>query len=208
MDKEYWKKYYKHQGAPLESSLFAQFVLDNHLRGEHSLIELGCGNGRDSIFFASHGIDVLAVDQCDEEINLLAEKNNISNLKFCNKDFTRLEKLGEFDYVYSRFTLHSVTDKEEDAVINWSYDNLKKGGKILIEARGKKNELYKLGEPVPNQPDAFILDNHYRRFIDINKLSEKLKSKGFEIITKEESSGFAPFKDTDYQFIRVIAAKK
>lgn len=209
MDKEYWKEYYKHQGAQqLEPSLFARFVLDNYLRGEHSLVELGCGNGRDSIFFASHGLNVIAIDQCDEEINLLTKKNNLPNLKFFSKDFTRLGRLEDFNHVYSRFTLHSITEKKENAVIDWAYKNLKEDGQILIEARGKKNELYKIGESVPNQPDAFILDNHYRRFIDIERLSEKLKNKGFDIVKAEERPGFAPFGDTNYTFIRVVASKK
>jgi cyclopropane fatty-acyl-phospholipid synthase-like methyltransferase len=211
MDKEYWKKYYKHEGAPLESSLFAQFVLDNHLRGEDSLIELGCGNGRDSIFFASHGINVVAVDQCEEEIKILIEKNSLSTLNFISADFTKLKELETFNYVYSRFTLHSISEKEEDRVINWAYKNLKLGGKILIEARGKKNEFYKLGESVPGEPDAYIYENHYRRFIDIDKLISKLESVGFKIVAAEEKSGFAPsnkLNQADQKFIRVIASKK
>ncbi len=211
MDKEYWEKYYKHQGAPLESSPFAQFVLDNHLRSEHSLIELGCGNGRDSIFFASHGINVVAIDQCEEEIKILIEKNDLSTLNFISADFTKLKKLETFDHVYSRFTLHSISEKEEDEVIKWAYKNLKEGGKILIEARGKKNEFYKLGEPVKGETDSYIYEGHYRRFIDIDKLVAKLKSIGFEIVMAEEKSGFAPSNkanQANQKFIRVIATKK
>lgn len=207
MDKKYWKSYYEKQNAPLKASLFAQFVLGNYVKEGSSLIELGCGNGRDSFLFSDHNIDVMAVDQCENEISLLIEKNKFSNLKFICGDFTKLNGLGFFGNVYSRFTLHSITEQEEDDVIKWAYEHINSGGHFLIEARGKKNELYKLGDPVEGQPDAYIYEGHYRRFIDIDKLCDKLIGAGFSISMKEEKSGFAPFGDTDYVFMRVVAKK-
>ena len=208
MDKKYWKNYYKIKNAPLQASLFAQFVLENYIKEKNSLLELGCGNVRDSFLFIYHVVDVLAVDQCENEISVLAEKNNIPNLKFMCADFTKLGEIGFFDNVYSRFTLHSITEKEEDDVIKWTYEHIENNGKLLIETRGKKNEIYKLGDPVHGEPDAYIYEGHFRRFIDIDRLHKKLIKAGFEVVFKEEKSGFAPFGDTDYTFIRVIAVKK
>lgn len=208
MDKNYWKNYYEKQNAPLKASLFAEFVVENFLKENDSLIELGCGNGRDCTFFAHHNINVEAIDQCENEIAVLSEKNNFQNLKFTTADFTKLGKMELVDYVYSRFTLHSIKDKEETDVIKWSYEHIKNNGKLLIEARGKKNELYKLGEKVQSEQDAYIYENHYRRFIDIDILCKKLEDVGFKIILAEEKSGFAPFNDTDYIFLRVVASKE
>jgi len=208
MDKNYWKNYYEKQNAPLKASLFAEFVIENYLKENSSLLELGCGNGRDSVFFAHHGINVVAVDQCDNEIKVLTEKNGLQNLKFEADDFTKLGKRDLVDYVYSRFTLHSIKDEEETDVVKWSYEHIKNNGKLLIEARGKKNELYKLGEQVDGEPDAYIYESHYRRFIDIDILCKKLEDVGFKIILAEEKSGFAPFNDTDYIFLRVVASKE
>lgn len=208
MDKQYWENYYSTTGAPQASSLFAQFVFDKHLKPGETLIELGCGNGRDSTFFAHRGLDVMAVDQCQDEIVLLEKNNSLQNLKFLNKDFTKLEALGPLDHIYSRFTLHSISAEDENNVIAWAHQNLKPGGKLLVEARGKQNELYQLGQPVEGEPDAYIYDNHYRRFVDLDGLCEKLTATGFNLISAEEDSGFAPFGETDYKFIRVVAEKK
>lgn len=207
MDKKYWKNYYEKQNAPAQASLFAQFVYKKYAKEGGSLVELGCGNGRDSVFFACNGINVVAIDQCENEISVLAEKNKFPNLKFVCDDFTKLKGVGSFDSVYSRFTLHSITNKEENDTIKWAYEHMEQNGKLLIEARGKKNELYKLGTPVEGEPDAYIYEGHSRRFVDIEELCKKLTLIGFSIIFAEEKAGFAPFGDTDYSFVRVIASK-
>lgn len=207
MEKEYWENFYKSQKDEHKPSLFAEFVLQNFIPAKSSIIELGCGNGRDSIFFAKNHHTVLAVDQCEDEIKLLAHKNDLENLKFDSSDFTRLNDVGEFDIIYSRFTLHSVNDNEEKKVIEWACKNIKEGGLFLIEARGRKNELYGKGEAVPGEEHAFTYEGHYRRFIDIEELKRRLQKKGFEIQFSKEETGFAPFNGTDECFMRVVATK-
>lgn len=206
MDKKYWKDFYKTKKVSSDASLFAKFVKGAYVEKEHSLIELGCGNGRDCVFLAKDGVEVLAVDQCESEIADLRLKYNLPNLKFECADFTKLKDTHSFDIIYSRFTLHSIKEEEEDDVIAWSYKHLHNGGKFLIEARSTKNELYMKGEPVPGEENAYIYDNHYRRFIDTDKLREKLKRAGFEIILDEEENGFGG--ETNQRFFRMIAVKK
>ena len=50
-DTEYWNKYYEKNSAPVEPSLFAKYVAEELQPGK-TLLELGCGNGRDSLFFS------------------------------------------------------------------------------------------------------------------------------------------------------------
>lgn len=208
MDKKYWENYYKAASSEQEPSLFAQFIFSNYLKPGDSLLELGCGNGRDSNYFAQNGIDVVAVDQCDEEIQELQNKKALENLTFKTGDFTKLNENKKFNKIYSRFTLHSISESDEDSVILWSYNNLLQNGYLSIEARGHKNELYRLGEKVSGEEHAYIYNNHYRRFVDLDTLVSKLKNVGFEVLLSNEQSGFAPYQDTDYTFFRVVALKK
>lgn len=207
MDKKYWEKYYKTKKVTESPSPFAMFVLEKYITKNSSLIELGCGNGRDSIFFAKNKISVKAIDQCENEICTLNQKNTLSNLHFICADFTKLGATEYFDNIYSRFTLHSISEPEESRVFKWAFQQLNPNGILSIETRGKKNELYKLGKQVEGERDAYIYEDHYRRFVDIEKLTDKLIKMGFKIIYAEEKSGFAPFNDTDFKFIRVIAKK-
>lgn len=203
----YWEGIYKGGTIPESPSLFAQFVLDNYLSEGDSIIELGCGNGRDACFFARNKIGVIAVDQCDEEIEKLSRDNDdIRNLSFKSGDFTNLDDYHEkFDAVYSRFTLHSVGANDQQRTLEWAKRNLKTGGRLCIETRGMKNELYQQGTAVAGEPDAFILNEHYRRFVDFSSFVENIEKTGFTISESHEDTGFAPFEDTDYHFIRVVA---
>jgi cyclopropane fatty-acyl-phospholipid synthase-like methyltransferase len=69
IDKVYWEKFYKQQNKDLKPSLFAKYVYDTYAKSGQTLIELGCGNGRDAIYFANKGLHVNAIDQCSDEIN-------------------------------------------------------------------------------------------------------------------------------------------
>lgn len=208
-DKNYWEYYYAQQNSERLPSLFAQYVYtltDN--RKDLKIIELGCGNGRDSVFFAQNGLCVEAVDQCDTEIAYLqSEYKNIPNLKFKCNDFSSLDNLNTYDIVYSRFTLHSVSEAQEMKTLEWAFNNLVHSGMLCVEVRGTKNEICGLGTPVEDEKNAFIYDNHYRRFIDFDTFCHQLSRLGFTITYAEEKKGFAPFKGTDETFIRVIAKK-
>lgn len=209
MDKNYWSAYYLKQREERLPSLFSQDLIKNYLNDKDiTLIELGCGNGRDSIYFSQHGLNVVAIDQVEEEINFLGRKFGVvDNLEFISGDFTQLDKDRKYNVVYSRFTLHSINSMQQDRVLKWSYSQLEKNGLLCIEVRGKKNEIYRKGEKVDGEEDAFVYENHYRRFLDFNDLCDELKEIGFSLIYCEEKKDFAPFKGTNETFIRVIAKK-
>ena len=204
MDKQYWDEYYKNKDSVhTEPSLFAHYIYNNYLDTNSNIIDIGCGTGRDAIFFANNKINVLAVDQC----NYLANISENKKFKFLCADFTKLDHLGFFDGIYSRFSLHAITDKEEDSLLNWMQNSLKIGGKIYIEARSTKNELFKKGIPVKNIKNCYILNNHKRRFIDSKDFCTKLKSFNLNIVECIESNNFAPNKDENQIFMRIVAEK-
>ena len=193
MDKEYWKTIYKQQNEEPKPSLFAEYVANSLGVEGKTLIELGCGNGRDAIYFANRNAIVTAVDQCENIIEMLQNKfMKLGNLHFICDDFTNLNITESFDVVYSRFTLHSVSSKQETLVLNWAEQHLNSGGHFCIEVRGQKNEIYKVGTPVIGEPDAFVLNDHYRRFINFDDFCIKLQQLGFIINYAAEQKGFAP----------------
>ena len=85
----YWEDYYKNNQDPGEESPFARFVLP-FLNKADSLYELGCGNGRDSIFFEKFGLNIVAFDQCKNEVDYLNGHYKTENLSFEEADFTNL----------------------------------------------------------------------------------------------------------------------
>ena len=69
----YWTEYYKKHKESFEPSFFSTSITKFLNEGD-SLIDLGCGNGRDSIYFGEKNIFTLGVDLVSEEIEYL---NNI-----------------------------------------------------------------------------------------------------------------------------------
>lgn len=209
MDRNYWQNYYQAHLSIKEQqqSNFASFCVERFFKSGANLIELGCGNGRDSIYFAKNGIKTLGIDQCENVIDFLNKNHGSDNLSFKSGDFTALPNAREltneekFDIIYSRFTLHSINAKQQENLFAWIRANLKESGILAIECRGYKNSLYRLGVMV--ETDAFIYENHYRRFVNFEKLCEIL-GEDYEILFAKEDRGFAPFNGEDDYFVRVI----
>lgn len=208
-DKKYWDEYYATHSKPNDASTFAEYVIDRLDAGK-TLIELGCGNGRDSLFFSKNGINVIAVDQVDAEIDFLNENYSSDNITFVCDDFTNLAESDEdlinstdFDYIYSRFTFHSINEAKEDRTLSWISDNLE-GGLFLLEARSLNDPMFKKGDTLS---DSENFTDHYRRYMDLDKFTGKLESLGFEILFKIEDKDLAPYKDDNPYVIRIIARK-
>lgn len=208
-DKNYWAEYYSNNSKPTAASTFAEFVLDKLDEGK-KLIELGCGNGRDSVFFSKNNINVTGVDQVDCEIDYLNRNYGGDNLRFVCGDFTNLAETSDeqirntkFDYIYSRFTFHSINEAKEDRTLDWIASHLD-GGLFLLEARSLNDPMFKKGEAL-SETENFT--THYRRYMDLDKFIAKLENLGFEVLFKIEDKDLAVYKDDNPYVIRIIAQK-
>jgi tellurite methyltransferase len=140
--KEYWKYY---RDAPTEPSSFAYFCR-GFMKPGNVIIDLGCGNGRDTLYFRSEGMKVTPIDYAEQDIE-----------DFVRIDFDDLIFLPQVDYVYCRFLFHAIPEYMEDMILRMSC-----GSGLMIEARSDKG--------VP--PD----DGHYRRLINAKKLVDRLEN--------------------------------
>ncbi len=208
-DKDYWIEYYERNLNNLKNnppSPFAKYLVENkYLEKPKKIIELGCGNGRDSIYFSKNNSLVTAVDQCENTTKLLNECKNIDSFP---ADFTNLSAFPDlisFDIVYSRFTIHSIDENGEDRTLNWAYDSLVNGGLLCIEARTTKDPLCGKGEYKGDY--IWFFNNHHRRFVDAKRLKKKIESIGFNIKYFLESNGLAKYKNEDPIVLRLIAQK-
>ena len=204
-DKRYWDSYYNSGVLSAAPSRFAQSITD-YLEEEKTIVDLGCGNGRDSLFFAEKGLKVIGIDGSEAAINKL-QKNDRTNIEFICDDFTNSPQIysRKYDYFYSRFSIHAIREEQQHGLLRNIYRCLNSNGKLFIEVRGIYDTLY--GKGVEVERNAFIYNNHYRRFIVKQELLDELIEIGFKIVYEEERSGFAPFKEQDPIIIRVIAYK-
>ena len=201
----YWNQYYKNRVCSEEPSPFAQYVATLVEPGRR-MVELGCGNGRDAVFFAAQGLDITALDMSQEAVSQL-QGRGIANAEFLCGDFVNsdVHQPKSYDYAYSRFTIHSINRNQEQVLLNNLYRGLRPGGQLFIEVRGVNDPLFGKGRQV--ERNAYFYDNHYRRFIVLDELVASLEQRGFRVEYAQERTGFAPYGNDDPPVIRVVAAK-
>lgn len=202
---DHWSGFYRKHAAVTLPSPFAQDCLGK-LKPSQRLLEIGCGNGRDAAFFAAQGFQVTAIDKSQAAIDAGLERNDRGIEYICCDVVDVAGRVsGKFGVVYSRFSLHAMTRTEEERAIAAAYDLLSPGGTFCIECRSINDPLARAGDVL--SPDERIA-GHYRRFIVLAELLDKLNKQGFEILEQVESNGLAVFGDEDPVVIRVLAAKR
>ncbi len=209
-DSAYWNDIYDTGLVPSAPSTFAALMLERGFVSYNKpLVDIGCGNGRDSFFFAGHGIRVVAVDSAATTIKKMQTHSPQQLTCVCN-DFTRLPTpLRDdvyFGTVFSRFSLHSVPHVDASRFLRWAYANLVEGGRLLIEARSVNDPLCGRGEAVRGEADAFVT-THYRRFIRKDELEQELLHLGFDIEDSTESDNLSVVDNDNPVLIRVVALK-
>jgi 2-polyprenyl-3-methyl-5-hydroxy-6-metoxy-1,4-benzoquinol methylase len=202
MSINFWNGYYNLHKTPFENSLFSEFVI-NKLKINKKIIDIGCGNGRDSIFFNNKGFETLGIDFSDKTIKNLKQYSNV-NLKFQKIDIKNINKKLEnesFDYAYCRFLLHSLDKDTEQILFEWMFKNIKDS--IFIETR--------IDEDLKNEAKQ----NHFRRNINPEELIEVIYNSDFNITYSEISDKFSPYNSSydvkditkDPTLLRIVAVK-
>lgn len=178
MDKKHWDKFYKRKFVNNPSS-FARFILP-FMKKDDCVLELGCGNGRDTHFFHQMGLFAFGIDESFQD-------SIIAKMDF--KDYIKEAKSPK--YVYTRFFWHAITRQEQLKILNWVSDY------IFIEAR-----------TIQDSKDKKVFGQHYRNYLNVPQLVKDLKNRGFEIEWLKEGRGLSPFKKEDPHLVRIIARKR
>ena len=101
--------------------------------------------------------------------------------------------------------MHSISEiQQEESLIN-AYKSLNDNGVLFIEVRSIKDNIFGMGVEV--ERNAYIYNDHYRRFIVKEEILDKLIEIGFKIKFADENNGYAKYKNDDPVVIRVIAEK-
>lgn len=202
---EHWGSYYSKASVPAQPSPFAREVADK-VSASARLLEIGCGNGRDSVYFDSLGHSVVAVDASDAAIERCKQTHAATGAEFHHGTLPEVApKLHpDFDIAYSRFVLHAMPVSEEVELLECAFALLKDGGELHVECRSINDPMARMGEVI--SPTERI-HGHYRRFIVQDELVERLKHAGFEVRDLIESDGLAVHGDENPVVIRVVAVK-
>ena len=201
---KHWGNYYSKNVVPNKPSSFAKDVL-KHMKKEKYILEIGCGNGRDSRFFASNGFRVDAIDRSKDAINLCRSTSDSINYKVVDIGTnTKFIASNRYDYIYCRFVIHAMPLEEEIELIKNTFKALKKGGMLFIECRSINDPLSRKGDIISSNERSY---GHYRRFIVLEELQDNLIKHGYKIKSILEENNVSKHGDDNPVVIRCLTYK-
>ena len=160
----------------------SQIVLDTiqkySIKKDDKILDLGSGEGRDSIFLLKNGYNVLGVDCSGEAVKTC---NTLSkNYKFKVVDLVKddLDKSEKFDFIYSIAVLHMLCeDEDRKAFFKFLKSHLNKNRKALICVLGDGKTEF-----VSDYQNAFMEKDRFHKQSNQNI---KVASTSLKIVTKE-----------------------
>jgi len=180
----YWSTFYKNFNETTPSD-FASFIIkyfNEYARKPLHILDVGCGNGRDSYYLSKYqpvtGIDISNIPS-----------NTNPQLRFIQGDMLEIDK-NPYDVIYSRFTFHSITNEQQENLIQ----SIEPNTFLCIETRSITDK---------DQHRTFG-DTHYRNLTDMDYLVELLQKYHFTILYSIESKDLAVYKDENPTCIRII----
>ena len=206
----YWDTFYR----TWEFSVPSQFasLVATELQVPHVLLEIGCGNGRDAVFFARLGHTVLALDQSQEVVGRNSTREQqaaIGKLLFqsaCAGErgvaAGAVEQLKQLESgapicVYARFFFHAIDEAREAIILEELGQGLPSGSRCYFEFRSSRDA---------DTPKVFG-SSHYRRYIDLDEFIGRCSAVGLRTRYSVVGQGMAKFREEDPWVIRVILEK-
>lgn len=216
INKQYWEDFYKDRVDLTESSTFSDFILKKREQNIKNviLIDLGCGTGKDTFYFAKNGFDVIGIDGSEEVIkinnDIMKKHFDTNNIYFACVDLSDVNEvqklMAKFNDIsisqekeilfYTRFFLHAITEETENLIFQSILANIQIPCEIVAEFRTKEDE----------ELDK-VFDDHYRRYIDTDLLITKLIKLGFSIQEFSKGKGFSIYKNENPFLARIILKK-
>ncbi|KQP77359.1 hypothetical protein ASF37_12510, partial [Aeromicrobium sp. Leaf289] len=173
-----------------------------------TILELGCGDGRDAFTFAQSGRNVTGLDRSHigvDHAGRKAERAGIADrLRFRTCDVsdtaalaTEITSAREDDkplLTYMRFFLHSITAEVQAGLLNTVAEHARPGDHLAVEFRTDKDEA-----------NAKVHGGHYRRYQSAAAFRDQITALGYTVIDETEGTGLSPYGDEDPELYRAIA---
>lgn len=208
---DYWNQLYSKDDffgtGPTKLAIFAQSLI--HEKQNHSILELGCGQGRDSLFFSQIGHNVEAIDVSSNAIEFVNKTKNllgINNLNASVSDISQPFKFDpdSFDLVYSNLALQFF-DMDQMKLIFQNISNvLKPKSKFLFSTKKEGDKYHNFGKKIND--NIFENEGIIRYFFSSDQLKQLL-SPYFNIL-EFESDKHTNLDSTVSVWWKILVEKK
>lgn len=208
--KVYWANFYSRTRYTAGSTFFS--FVDARPDTPTTIIDIGCGDGRDACAFGDAGRTVLGLDQSPVGIANAGERaaalGVADRVRFRVCDVADVDDLGRaMDEVeqqapgpvlfYLRFFLHAIPEDVQAGLMKAIATHARSGDLFAAEFRTDKDRA-----------NAKVHTRHYRRFQDASVFRTALQDEhGFEVLHFEEGTGLSPYQEEDPVLCRVVARR-
>jgi|SRR5690606_28909140 len=153
-----------------------------------NLLDLGCGQGRDSIALARIGYSVTGIDNSKVGIEQMSQTGQVENLNLVGRvdDIYAFDRFDEFDIILLDSMFHfTKKDKEKEiGLIKKIISGLRNGSLIVVCIQDTGNKVQILNKA-----------------IDFKKSQKRIVDKAFRYAFEDSESGHK--SETDYRMIIV-----
>lgn len=207
MHHEYWNEFYRSRESvtvPREPSPFACWVGERDSSAGR-LVDIGSGNGRDALWFARSGREVLGLDYAASAVAQAKSAASSEGLPATFETFdlydlgqvltmgARLAADGGPGTLYGRFLLHALEDDGRGHLWRLAETALSAGGHMYLEFRTGKDAEAK-----------HVFGEHFRRFLDPDLVADEVEAAGGSVEYREDGHGMAPFRGEDPHICRLV----
>jgi len=178
--------------GPTILAIHAKKILDEY--SLKNILELGCGQGRDSIYFAKLGYSIIASDISENAIKFIEKISNDENLKNLQLVVHDVQKPlnfqnSKFDMVYSNLALQFFDLYQLSKIFSNIADVMLPNSFFLFSTKKVGDKYYDFGNKISS--NAFEYKGITRFFFTKSEL-EILLEKNFTIISFEEDKHVNP----------------
>ena len=176
-----------------------------HHDSARPLVDVGCGTGRDSLWFASRGRHVVGMDY---NLGVLRRATRRSERRELDTEFhlvnlydtravlawgARLAHREEPCDVYARFTMHALREEGQANLVRLASMALRREGKLFLEFR------------TPEDSDLPHVFTHKRHYLSPDDARSLITAAGGRVVDQMVGQGLARYESEDPHVCRMVA---
>lgn len=203
----YWHAFYGgdgHEDVPPGPSQFAAWV-HRYVEPDCSIGDVGAGTGRDAVWLAQQGHDVVALDFADSSMELIERRAtdegvplrlrllNLNDMRSTLIEGARLAHESAYSHLYARMLLDALEPVARRRFWRLASMSQRRGGLTFLEFRTNRSE----GEPT-------YFPRHPRRYLDPAHVQREVASWGGQIVDRVIGRDLAPLGDENPEICRLI----
>ena len=208
-----WDKTFEMGDEIKESDEFVKLFYEKHkseLKNK-KLLDLGCGTGRNALFFAEKGLDVYALDKSKTALDILQKKTKLDKTIYA--DISKIPSPDNFfDIIISTWVFHHGKIEQIKTWLKETTRILKKEGYFVVDFLSDKDDRSKTGKEIEPNTRINIIDaidpEVPHHFFSEDDLRDILKD--FEILESKEriSKRFNVKEKGEWKHLNVVARLK